>query len=146
MTTTTLPITGTLPNGLGLMYLDQATETLMEITPETMYLAVYPYEQTSRRFYLCGDILFTKCIISLTVDIDSVHTSDYTVKILAGQTSTPSISSFVNATNTVTTSYSLTNPIYSNAIPIDIFLVSNLRTESVAALSINIQASQMPAA
>ena len=140
--TATIPITGTLPNGLGLMYLDQLSETLMEIDSNSLALSVYPYENVIRRFFLCGDILFINTAITLTVSIDTVHTADYSVKVIAGA-SNPQVSDFDSATNSCTTSYALTNSYYTNAIPIDILLTSNLRTESSASLSINVVSTNL---
>ena len=138
--TTTIPITGTLSAGLGLMYLDPISETLKEIDVTSMYIPVYPFESVVRRFYLCGDALFLDSVIIIKVSVDTAHQDDYDVKILAGQEN-PRLSDFDTADNKCVTSYGNINNYFANAIPVDILLSSNLRSESAAQLNININAT-----
>lgn len=129
-----LQISGNLPSKLALMYYDYDSSSLKEINESSVSLALYPYESTVRRFFLCGDFIQDKtCSISCSVN----STMAYEVKILAG-IKEPSIVDFNGAVSTVQVDQTTCEFAYLNAIPVDIFIESFTRSEYSVSLEIKL--------
>lgn len=139
----TLQIDTTLTDTVGLMYFDPTDEVLRELDAESVYFSLKPYEINIRRFYLCGDLIYYPNNIKI-----NVRTSDldlYEAKIKLGTVDTR-ISSFDNATDEVIIDTEVLNTYYTNAIPVDLLLISKTTTEKVIELEIELSVTEQQVA
>lgn len=131
-------ITDIVTDGLGLMYYDPISESLKEINESSSYVPCTAYDYVIRRFYLCGDLLYSQNNIKITV-----NTSEpllYTARVIVGG-SVSSYNNFTSAINEVSFSTSVLAGMYTNAIPIDILIESTSVTEKVVQLVIGINST-----
>lgn len=133
---TTFNIEGSIDNGLGLMYFNPQLETLIEVSDASLNFAVYPYEKTIRRFYLCGDLIYNQRNLMITAEVSD---SDlYSVKILIGSSILPKLHEFDTALPEVYFNTSALGSHYTNAIPVDILIESLSSTEKTIELLIQL--------
>jgi hypothetical protein len=131
----TLTLTGTLADDIGLMYFNPSTESLKEIDEQSVYIACKSYSYCIKRFYLCGSLLEYSNTITIRTSLNDE--SLYYCKVIAGL-ETANYSSFQLSTNQVTLDSSLLGGVYTNAIPVDILVESTNLTEKTIILNIEL--------
>ncbi len=121
-----LNITSTLSDNIGIMYFDPVTESLKELD-STVYVSCTSFAYSIKRFYLCGSLLEYNSVVQLNV---STTDSDlYTVKIRYPNNSYSILPDYDTSTDQLIINSSVLGDIYVNAIPIDVLIQSNTVTE-----------------
>ena len=99
-------------DNLALTEFDTESESLVEITNESLIIAVPAKRFTIKRFYLIGEMLYNNRI-SVQVSTGSVS---YIAKLLLGSKEFPRYSDFIESE--VSSTYDTSNFKFLNALPI----------------------------
>ena len=131
----TFTITGTLDNDIGLMYFDPTSQTLKEFDSSVVNIPLYPYDKTIKRFYLCGPILHDSR--NLVIEVLTTDSELYNTKVLVGN-NRPTKTDFNLASDSFSFNTSILGSVYTNVIPVDVYIESITSTEKTINLEINI--------
>ena len=105
-------------DNLALTEFDTESESLVEITNESLIIAVPAKRFTIKRFYLIGEMLYNNTI-SVQVSTGSVS---YIAKLLLGSKEFPRYSDFIESE--VSSTYDTSNFKFLNALPVDVLIES----------------------
>ena len=119
-------------DNLALTEFDTESESLVEITNESLIIAVPAKRFTIKRFYLIGEMLYNNTI-SVQVSTGSVS---YIAKLLLGSKEFPRYSDFIESE--VSSTYDTSNFKFLNALPIDVLIESKHLSQTDCTIDITI--------
>lgn len=119
-------------DNLALTEFDTESESLVEITNESLIIAVPAKRFTIKRFYLIGEMLYNN-MISVQVSTGSVS---YIAKLLLGSKEFPRYSDFIESE--VSSTYDTSNFKFLNALPVDILIESKHMSQTDCTIDITI--------
>ncbi len=119
-------------DNLALTEFDTESESLVEITNESLIIAVPAKRFTIKRFYLIGEMLYNNTI-SVQVSTGSVS---YIAKLLLGSKEFPRYSDFIESE--VSSTYDTSNFKFLNALPVDILIESKHMSQTDCTIDITI--------
>ena len=119
-------------DNLALTEFDTESESLVEITNESLIIAVPAKRFTIKRFYLIGEMLYNNTI-SVQVSTGSVN---YIAKLLLGSKEFPRYSDFIEAE--VSSTYDTSNFKFLNALPVDVLIESKHLSQTDCTIDITI--------
>lgn len=119
-------------DNLALTEFDTESESLVEITNESLIIAVPAKRFTIKRFYLIGEMLYNNTI-SVQVSTGSVS---YIAKLLLGSKEFPRYSDFIESE--VSSTYDTSNFKFLNALPIDVLIESKHMSQTDCTIDITI--------
>lgn len=119
-------------DNLALTEFDTESESLVEITNESLIIAVPAKRFTIKRFYLIGEMLYNN-MISVQVSTGSVN---YIAKLLLGSKEFPRYSDFIESE--VSSTYDTSNFKFLNALPVDILIESKHMSQTDCTIDITI--------
>lgn len=118
-----------------LCYFDPSINSLREVTDISILMK--PYEESIRRFYIISTSGDLTSFYTTKVSLEGAKKYSYVCKVLNGRDN-PGSNSFTLASNTHSVSKMQCEKYYDNAIPVDIYLKSLNKTESIISLEISI--------
>lgn len=119
-------------DNLALTEFDTESESLVEITNESLIIAVPAKRFTIKRFYLIGEMLYNN-MISVQVSTGSVN---YIAKLLLGSKEFPRYSDFIESE--VSSTYDTSNFKFLNALPVDVLIESKHLSQTDCTIDITI--------
>ena len=119
-------------DNLALTEFDTESESLVEITNESLIIAVPAKRFTIKRFYLIGEMLYNN-MISVQVSTGSVN---YIAKLLLGSKEFPRYSDFIESE--VSSTYDTSNFKFLNALPVDVLIESKHMSQTDCTIDITI--------
>ena len=119
-------------DNLALTEFDTESESLVEITNESLIIAVPAKRFTIKRFYLIGEMLYNN-MISVQVSTGSVS---YIAKLLLGSKEFPRYSDFIESE--VSSTYDTSNFKFLNALPVDVLIESKHMSQTDCTIDITI--------
>ncbi len=119
-------------DNLALTEFDTESESLVEITNESLIIAVPAKRFTIKRFYLIGEMLYNN-MISVQVSTGSVS---YIAKLLLGSKEFPRYSDFIESE--VSSTYDTSNFKFLNALPVDVLIESKHLSQTDCTIDITI--------
>lgn len=119
-------------DNLALTEFDTESESLVEITNESLIIAVPAKRFTIKRFYLIGEMLYNNTI-SVQVSTGSIS---YAAKLLLGSKEFPRYSDFIESE--VSSTYDTSNFKFLNALPVDILIESKHMSQTDCTIDITI--------
>ena len=119
-------------DNLALTEFDTESESLVEITNESLIIAVPAKRFTIKRFYLIGEMLYNNRI-SVQVSTGSVS---YIAKLLLGSKEFPRYSDFIESE--VSSTYDTSNFKFLNALPVDVLIESKHLSQTDCTIDITI--------
>lgn len=119
-------------DNLALTEFDTESESLVEITNESLIIAVPAKRFTIKRFYLIGEMLYNNTI-SVQVSTGSVS---YIAKLLLGSKEFPRYSDFIESE--VSSTYDTSNFKFLNALPVDVLIESKHLSQTDCTIDITI--------
>lgn len=119
-------------DNLALTEFDTESESLVEITNESLIIAVPAKRFTIKRFYLIGEMLYNNTI-SVQVSTGSIS---YAAKLLLGSKEFPRYSDFIESE--VSSTYDTSNFKFLNALPIDVLIESKHMSQTDCTIDITI--------
>ena len=119
-------------DNLALTEFDTESESLVEITNESLIIAVPAKRFTIKRFYLIGEMLYNNTI-SVQVSTGSVS---YIAKLLLGYKEFPRYSDFIESE--VSSTYDTSNFKFLNALPVDVLIESKHLSQTDCTIDITI--------
>ena len=119
-------------DNLALTEFDTESESLVEITNESLIIAVPAKRFTIKRFYLIGEMLYNNTI-SVQVFTGSVN---YIAKLLLGSKEFPRYSDFIESE--VSSTYDTSNFKFLNALPVDVLIESKHLSQTDCTIDITI--------
>ena len=119
-------------DNLALTEFDTESESLVEITNESLIIAVPAKRFTIKRFYLIGEMLYNNRI-SVQVSTGSVS---YIAKLLLGSKEFPRYSDFIESE--VSSTYDTSNFKFVNVLPVDVLIESKHLSQTDCTIDITI--------
>lgn len=119
-------------DNLALTEFDTESESLVEITNESLIIAVPAKRFTIKRFYLIGEMLYNNTI-SVQVSTGSVS---YIAKLLLGSKEFPRYSDFIESE--VSSTYDTSNFKFLNALPVDVLIESKHLSQTDCTIDVTI--------
>ena len=119
-------------DNLALTEFDTESESLVEITNESLIIAVPAKRFTIKRFYLIGEMLYNNTI-SVQVSTGSVS---YIARLLLGSKEFPRYSDFIESE--VSSTYDTSNFKFLNALPVDVLIESKHLSQTDCTIDITI--------
>ena len=119
-------------DNLALTEFDTESESLVEITNESLIIAVPAKRFTIKRFYLIGEMLYNNTI-SVQVSTGSVN---YIAKLLLGSKEFPRYSDFIESEGSST--YDTSNFKFLNALPVDVLIESKHLSQTDCTIDVTI--------
>ncbi len=119
-------------DNLALTEFDTESESLVEITNESLIIAVPAKRFTIKRFYLIGEMLYNNRI-SVQVSTGSVS---YIAKLLLGSKEFPRYSDFIESE--VSSTYDTSTFKFLNALPVDVLIESKHLSQTDCTIDITI--------
>ena len=120
-----------------LCYYDPESNNLKEINEESIKLILLPYQETIKRFYLISDEFESNTLIRITTKFDGPQKYSYKIKTLCGKIN-PEYLDFDSADSNCTVLYDNVEKQWDNSLPVDIWIQSLNKNETIAKLDITI--------
>ena len=135
---TTLNTNFTIEDGqLYLCYYDPDNDQLKELNEESVKLKILPFQETIKRFYLVSNEFESGNLIRVITKVDGPQKYSYKIKTACGKDN-PEYIDFDSADSSCAVLYDNLEKQWENAVPVDIWIQSLNKNETIAKLDITI--------